>query len=341
MRRRHALGTVLGSVLAGTGAGSRAAVAQEFRLFRIGTGGPSGTYFAIGGALADALSSPPGSRPCRIEEGGCGIPGLIAIAQSTAGSVANVDGLQKGTFESAFVQSDVAADAFAARGAFAGTPAATRLRLIASLYPETVHLLARADSGIASVRDLKGRRVALDEPGSGTLVDARLVLAAFGLSESDLAPVYVKHAPALALMRKGGIDAMFVVGGDPMAPVAEAIADIGARLVPIDGAPIEALLKRERFLMSATIEPELYPGQAAIPTIAVAAQWLVTDGLSDELGFALTRVLFDPETLARLAERHPQGRRISLATALSAASVPLHRGAERFYRERGVLSADQ
>jgi hypothetical protein len=123
MRRRDLLALALsGAVVA------RAPVAQEPRLFRIGTGGPSGTYFAIGGALADALSAPPGTRPCREGETGCGIPGLIAVAQSTAGSVANVQGLLAATFESAFVQSDIAADAFAGRGAFASRPPATRPR---------------------------------------------------------------------------------------------------------------------------------------------------------------------------------------------------------------------
>ena len=149
--------------------------AQEMSFFRIGTGGTAGTYYPIGGLLANAISAPPGSRAC--EDGGaCGVPGLVASALASNGSVANVNAIEGGTLESGFVQGDVAAWAQTGTGIWDGKPAAEKLRAIANLYPESIHLVASKESGIASVADLKGKRVSLDEPGSGTLVDAQIIL---------------------------------------------------------------------------------------------------------------------------------------------------------------------
>ena len=190
------------------------AVAQDMSFFRIGTGGTAGTYYPIGGLLANAISNPPGSRPC--EEGGsCGVPGLVASALSANGSVANINAIAGGTLESGFAQSDVATWAYTGTGIWDGKPAVEKLRAIANLYPESIHLVASAGSGINSVADLKGKRVSLDEPGSGTLVDARVILEGYGLSEADISPEFLKPDQAADRMRDGAMDAFFFVGGYP------------------------------------------------------------------------------------------------------------------------------
>jgi uncharacterized protein len=334
---RAILALALLGLLAGAGAAQGPA---EMRLFRIGTGGPSGVYYAIGSILADALSYPPGTPPCRPDEAGCGIPGMIAVAQSTAGSVANIEALRTGRVESAFAQADIAYAAIKAEGNFAEASPAEELRAIASLYPETLHLVVHPQSGITEIAELRGKRVAVDERGSGTLVEVQLVLAAVGLSEADIEPVYVKHGPALAMMREDELDAMFVVGGDPMPPVMEAVRQLGAALVPLDGPTIEALLEEKPFLVPAVIAEGTYPGLPDIATIAVRAEWLVSAELDEETAYGLTRVLFDPVTQARLTESHAQGRRISLSTALTGLAAPLHPGAERYYRDEGVIRVD-
>ena len=164
-----------------------AASAQDMAFFRIGTGGTAGTYYPIGGLLANAISAPPGSRAC--EDGGaCGVPGLVASAVASNGSVANVNAIMGGALESGFAQGDVAAWAYTGTGIWEGQPKAEKLRAIANLYPESIHLVATQASGIKSVADLRGKRVSLDEPGSGTLVDAQLILAAAGLAEGDVKP---------------------------------------------------------------------------------------------------------------------------------------------------------
>jgi TRAP transporter TAXI family solute receptor len=312
--------------------------AQSTRFLRIGTGGVTGTYLVIGGALAGALSSPEGLRSCPEAEGPCGVPGLIALAVTTAGSVANVAGLLNRDFESAFAQADIAFWAWRGVGPFEGKPPATSLRTLANLYPETFHLVAATESGIDGVAALRGKRVALDEPGSGTLVDARLLLEAFGLAETDLEPFYIKGGAALAGLREGKLDALIAVGGEPMPMVVEAINRSGAKLVPVTGPEVAELARAFPFITQRTVPAGTYGDLPAVPTLAVGAQWLTTDVLEDELAYDLVRVLFAPRTLERLKEAHPRGAEIQLGTATKALAVPLHPGAERFYRERSVLS---
>jgi len=159
--------------------------AQDINFFTIGTGGTSFTYYPVGGVIANAISKPPGSRECG-EGGSCGVDGLIASAVSSRGSVDNINAILSGLRDSGFAQSDVAFWAYTGTGTREGEEPATDLRTIAALFEEHIHLVAMADSGINSVADLAGKRVSLDEPGSGTYVDANLILGAGGLSQDDI-----------------------------------------------------------------------------------------------------------------------------------------------------------
>ncbi|SNB68557.1 hypothetical protein SAMN07250955_106209 [Arboricoccus pini] len=318
---------------------SRGQDASTTTFFRIGTGGVSGAYFAVGSALASALSDPPGSPPCRRQDE-CGIEGLVATAQTSAGSVANVGDLASGVVESAFVQSDVAFMATQGKGPFKAGPVGD-LRALAAFYTESLHLVLRAGLEAKSIAEaLHGRRVALDEEGSGTLLQARFLLEASGLNEKDLKPFYVKPAAALAMLGEGRLDAMLVTGGVPMPPVAEAISSKAATLLPIEGKAIDSLLQRYPFLTRTIIPASAYGLAADTPSIGVTAQWLVSDKLSDAMAFNLVRVLFTKRTMDILAKSHPRGADITPANAFSGLAVPLHPGALRFYREQGLAPAD-
>jgi uncharacterized protein len=312
------------------------APAQEMRFFRIGTGGVAGTYYPIGGLIADIISNPPGARPC--EKGGsCGVPGLVAIAQSSNGAVANVDAIEYGALESGFAQSDVAHWAYTGTGIYQGDGKVENLRAIANLYPESIHIVARLGSGIESVRDLKGKRVSLDEPGSGTLVDARIILDAFGLSEADLTAHYVKPSRASAMMDEGQLDAFVIVAGYPTGSVSELCASAGCELVPIEGPEIDALLERYPFFAKDTIPAHTYPGVGQTETVSVGAQWLVGAEVDDDLVYGITKALWHDNARKLLDDGHSKGRAITLETALDGVAVPLHPGAERYYREVGLI----
>jgi TRAP transporter TAXI family solute receptor len=312
------------------------AKAQEMRFFRIGTGGVAGTYYPIGGLIADIISNPPGARPCD-KGGSCGVPGLVAIAQSSNGSVGNVNAIHAGALESGFAQSDVAYWAYTGTGIYEGQEKVDNLRAIANLYPESLHLVARKGAEIASIKDLKGKRVSLDEPGSGTLVDARIVLDAFGLSEDDLEVDYIKPSPAVAKIRDNQLDAFLIVAGYPTGSVVELASSVGAELVPIEGPEIDKLLETYEFFTRDEIPAGTYEGIRATPTISVGAQWLVAEEVEEDLVYGITQALWHENARKLLDAGHAKGRSITLETAVEGIGIPLHPGAERFYREAGLI----
>jgi uncharacterized protein len=312
------------------------ALANEPVFFRIGTGGVNGSYYPVGVLVGSAISQPPGSRSC--EDGGsCGVPNLVALAQSSSGSVENVRDIQSGKVPSGFAQADVANAAFTGTGAFAGAPPLTKLRALANLYPEQIHLVVRTGAAIESVGDLKGHRVSLDEPGSGTLIDARILLEAYGLTEGDVIAEYLAIGPAATLMQRGELDAFFVVAGVPSRVVAELTDPGAAALKPVAGAEIDDVLARHRFFSRSRIAAGSYEGQPAVDTIAVGAQWIISADVPDDLAYAICKSLWNDSTRELLEKGHPQGRHIRVATALDGIAIPLHPGAERCYRELGVL----
>ena len=297
------------------------ASAQQF--FRIGTGGTAGTYYPIGGMIANAVSQP---------------GKIVATAQASNGSLANVNAVAGGSLESGFSQSDVATWAQKGTGIFEGKPNIPELRLIANLYPETVHVVVKKGSGIKSVADLKGKRVALDEPGSGTLVNARLILAAYGVKETDIKPEYIKPNQAGDKMKDGALDAFFFVGGAPAGAISElASSGAGIELLPIDGPQAEGLRMASPFFANDNIPAGTYKDVAAVATLSVGAQWVTSAKVDTETVYQITKALYGDAAQKTLAAGHAKGKFINLQNAVKGAGIPFHPGAERFYKEAGVL----
>lgn len=331
-------GGFLGLALVLLAAFGSPALAQDSSptFFRIGTGGVNGTYYPIGAIIGNAISNPAGSRPC--EAGGsCGVPNLIALAVSSNGSVANVEAIARGELDSGFAQADVVHQAYYGTGPFADREPLTDLRVIASLFAERMQIVARQDAGIASIADLAGKRVSLDEPGSGTLLLARGLLEAHGMSESDVVAEYIKPGPAASLMRRGELDAFIIVAGVPTNAVADLLRAELAVLVPVAGTQTDALLAERPFLSRAPIPAGTY-GHASlkVDSIGVGAQWVVNAAVPEERVYAICKALWNDATRTLLDGGHPAGRQIRLETALDGVDVPLHPGAERCYAELGV-----
>ncbi len=300
-----------------------ATTAQAQQFFRIGTGGTAGTYFPVGGMVANVISQ----------------PGKIAsTAQSSAGSVANVNAIASGAIESGFSQADVATWAYTATGVWQGRPAVSGLRLIANLYPESVHIVARKGAGIRSVADLKGKRVALDEPGSGTLLNARSILAAYGLKDADLRAEYIKPNQAGDKLKDGALDAFFFTGGAPAGAIAElASAGAGIELVPIDGPQADAIRKASGFFAPDVIPADTYKGLPAVRTLAVGAQWVTSDKVDANLVYEIVKKLYSADGQKAMGAGHAKGKYITKENAVQGAGIPFHPGAERFYKEIGAL----
>ena len=322
------------AALAVAAASSAPAAQEDVRHFRIATGPTAGTYFPIGALLAGIISDPEGGRACG-EGGSCGVPGLIAVAQATDGSVANLAAIASGRFPSALAQADVVHWAYAGEGPLAGQGENTALRAIANLYPESVHLIARRGSGISSVSDLIGRAVSLDTAGSGTRADADLILAAFGLSEDDIQPIYASLGRAADMIEAGEIDALFFVGGYPAQGIS-ALADQDLiTLVPIDGPEAQALRESHPFFSPDRIPGDAYAGVEGVDTLSVGAQWVVGAAEPEDLVYAIAAALWHPENRRLLDAGHAKARLIRPETALSGITIPLHPGAARYYGELG------
>jgi uncharacterized protein len=333
IKRRSAL---LAGALGAAGLAAPPLRAQDITFFRILTGGTVGTYFPIGGLIANAISNPPGSRPCN-DGGSCGVPGLVATAVASNGSVANAAAIGAGTAQSGFVQSDVAYWAFTGTAIYDGRPKIDTLRAIANLYPESFQLVVRRGAGIKSVGDLRGKRMSLDEPGSGTLVDARLILAAYGLSEKDLKAEYLPAQQVADKLKEGAIDGFFSVSGWPQSAVADLAATVGIDLVPISGPPAEKLIQQYSFFSADEIPDDAYKGVSGVKTVSVHALWVTSSKQPEDLIYKITAALWNPNTRKLLDSGHSKGRSIQLETATVGLGIPLHEGAEKFYREKGVL----
>lgn len=361
-RRRFFIASAVGAAAALLAGTPFAAALDELQFFRIGTAGTTGTYFEIGGVLASALSKAPGTRDC--EHGGsCGVPGLVAIAQATQGSVQNVIEVSTGQLEAALAQSDISYWSYvgtttsAHRCAAAKEDAAARnnggtavprskgplknLRAIASLYPEAIHIVVRADSSIRALRDLRGKRVALGEPESGTLADARLVLEAAGLNECDMKPEYLRLSDAADALAEGRIDAFFMVSGYPVPAITDVAATVPIRLVSLSPEAIERLVRKYTFIGLDAIPAGTYPNiDEATKTVSTRALLIVREDLADDLVYAITKALWSDATKRLLDAAHPIGKRIRLANAFDGVAIPFHPGAVRLYREMQMTPPD-
>jgi TRAP transporter TAXI family solute receptor len=261
---------------------------------------------------------------------------LVAVSQSSHGSVANIEAIATGQVDSGFAQSDVAYWAYTGTTIYLETGKVSGIRAITSLYPESIHLVARKGSNIRSVLDLAGKRVSLDEQGSGTLVDSRLILTAFGLEEKDLQAFYMKPIPAIEKMKIGALDAFFIVAGYPANAVVELAKTAGAELIPIEGPEIDLLIDKYGFLTRSFIPDGTYEGIGEVNTISVGAQWIISETVDEELVYNITKALWTDTSQQLLRAGHPKGREITLKTALDGIAIPLHPGAERFYKEAGL-----
>ena len=234
-------------------------------------------------------------------------------------------------------QADIAHWAHTGTGLFGDQGAIANLRAVANLYPESLHIVVHGSAGIKNIADLQGKRVSLGERSSGTLVDAKAVLAAYGLDENDVEPIYLKAGASSLMMRSGELDAFFFVGGYPVTAITELARDVEIGLVAVDGAPADHLVADYPFFAKSAIPAGVYNGIGATRTISIGAQLLVSADVDDDLVYGITRALWHKNTRRLLDGGHAKGREVRLETALVGIAIPLHRGAERYYREVSLI----
>ncbi|MFQ5935675.1 MAG: TAXI family TRAP transporter solute-binding subunit, partial [Acidiferrobacterales bacterium] len=297
--------------------------AQQMKFFKIASGSAGGTYFPMAGIIANAVSNPPGSRPCE-KRGSCGVPGLVAIAMSANGSVANVNSIQSGAVESGFVQSDVTYWAYTGTGVFDGKAAMKKLRVIANLYPEHIHVVVRKESPYKKVTDLKGKRIGIGLQASGAKVGAVLILEAHGMKENvDYKAEYLNSKQSIDRIRDNQLEAMITVTGYPQSAVSELCSTMGCRLIPIAQAEADKVKKKAPFYYDEKIPAGVYEGVTSdVKTVAVGAQWLVSADIDDGLVYGITKALWNKNTRKLLDNGHAKGKVVRQETALDAIGIP-------------------
>ena len=310
--------------------------AQDTKVIRIGAGPTGVTDFPFGGLIANAISNPPGSRDCD-RGGSCGVPGLIAVAQTTADVMDNLRAVARGDLEMGLAPADVAVWAIRGTGAFRDQEPLSNLRVLARLYPENVHLIVRKDSPIKAITDLKGKRVAMGPQGSGTAATAKFILSAYGVKWSGVRMKYMDFSAMADAFAKGTVDAAFMVSGAPTLAVEDIAARTPIKLVPISGAVADKLAQTFPFYSRGVIPAGTYAGQAAVETVDVGAVLVSRDTMDPELAYGVVRAIWHERNVALFHAGHPRGKLMDKSLAARDLGVPIQTGADRYYIQNNLM----
>ena len=297
------------------------ATAQAETFISIATGGTSGTYYPLGGDIANLFNTT--------------IEGINANAQATGGSAENLRLINSGDAELGTVQNDVSAYAYEGIDSFDGEVINT-FSVITSLYPEVIQLVARTDAGIEKIEDLKGKRVSVGAAGSGTYFNAIHLLAAAGMTLDDIDEQFLSFAESGDAAKNRQIDAFFCTAGIPNAAITELASGSGTKVIALSEETVTNLLATKPFYVDFTIPGGTYPGMDEdIRTVAITALLVCTNDLDEDLVYQMTKNLYEKgEELLT----HAKKTEITLETALDGiGTLPLHPGAEKYYKEVGLI----
>jgi len=304
-----------------------AAGRSETKFVTIGTGGVTGVYYPTGGAISRMVNAKPDY-------------GIRATVESTGGSVFNINAVLSGDLDFGVAQSDRQFQAYNGLAEWSEMGAQKDLRAVFSIHPESITLMASMDSGITSVADLAGKRVNIGNPGSGQLQNSRDVLAAFGLSESDVRAEQVKAVEAPGLLQDGRIDAFFYTVGHPNGNITESTSGrIKVMIVPIEGPEVDALLAEFSYYAASRIPASLYPSAAnttsTVNSVGVKATFVTSADVDEDIVYAITKEVFD--NFEAFKSLHPAYQVLTKEDMLTGLSAPIHPGALRYYEEAGLV----
>ena len=318
---KRMLVVLLAAAMVGLAGGSAPVLAADANI-SLGTGGMSGTYYPLGVSIAKVWSA-------------AGI-GLNVGAEATGGSVENARHIKSKSMEVGFVESLIAEWAYKGEEMFKGNKV-ENIRGLISLYPNTIQTVVKANSGIKSFADLKGKKVSCGIQGSSSVLNIKIVLEAYGVPFSDIKAQYLSYGPAMELLKDGQVDAVLVDAGAPNSAIIDISTQHKIKILSIDREKIAKIVKKYPFFSNATVIPKgTYKGvdedvvtTGSLATLCVAAE------MSDDLVYKMTKTLIEKK--ADIAKGHPKGNDIGLKTAVNGFSVPLHPGALKYYKEKGAV----
>ncbi|MGH1541584.1 MAG: TAXI family TRAP transporter solute-binding subunit [Arenicella sp.] len=308
--------------------------AEQTLTFRIGTGGAGGTYYPVGSTIATAISEPEETKSCD-QVAMCGVRGVTATALVTKASVQNVTEVQAGLMESGIV--DAATLHFAYKGIKKfKNDKKEDIRVIANLYPEDLHLVLPKGSKIKGLADLYGKRVGIAQAGSGTQSSVELILASYGIDRSNIEEFELNQTETAKLMAAGKLDAYFYAAGTPVSTISKLAEDSGVELYSFSDEEVRQANKAVPYYIPSTIKAGVYPGvDYDVKTLAVSAMLVTHTNQPEDLIYNIVRTMWGERSRFLFDNGHRKAKVITLDSALNGLDgigVPLHPGAEKFYK---------
>ncbi len=307
-------------------AGAATSVQAQEKFITIGTGGQTGVYYVVGQSI------------CKLVNRGSGEHKLKCTAPSTGGSVANINAIRAGDQDMGVAQSDQQYYALKGLNAFADAGPFEELRAVFSVHPEPFTVVARADSGIKTFDDLKGKRVNIGNPGSGQRATMEVVMAAAGMTASDFSLASeLKATEQAQAMCDNKIDAFVYQVGHPNGSIQEAFSSCDANFVAVEGPYIDKLVEENPFYAKAVIPAALYEGvEADTPTFGVRATFVSSSKVDEDTVYQVVKAVFD--NFDRFKRLHPAFANLKEDEMISLGlSAPLHDGAVKYYKEKGWI----
>lgn len=284
----------------------------------IATGGTGGTYYPLGGGMADHITKN---------------AGITATAQATGASAENIRLLRDKKADIAFTQNDIAEYAAKGSNMFEKDGKIEAFQALGALYDETIQIVVSADSNIKSVADLKGKRVSVGAPGSGTEVNAQQILEVYGLKFEDTQLQRLSFADSAKAIQDGQLDAAFQTAGTPTAAITELAATTGVKIIPIEADKIDAIIAKYPFYVKTTVPANTYQTvPEEVTTVSVKSMLVVRADLSEDLVYKVTKAIFD--NTDKLG--HAKAKEIKMESVLAGVSLPVHPGAKKYFAEKGV-----
>lgn len=296
---------------------------KEVIMISIGTGGTSGTYYPVGGGLAELINKK--------------VEGMYATAEATGASIENARLVSKNELQIGIANSFAVYYARRGEPPFEPNEKLENLVALCTNHPSNTAIVVRADSPYKTIADLRGKVLSIGAPGGTNYVTAMAILEAYGLTEKDFEPRYETFAEAVQSFKEGSIDAAFMQGGMPMASIIDLTSSMECRLLPIEQEYFKKIHEKHPYYVEDVIPAGTYKGiDEDIPSIKVWNIMFTNTEMSEDSIYRILSAWYEPESLEYMRAVHPSQEYMTLEDAPTV-PVPLHPGAERFWKEKGVL----
>lgn len=302
--------------------GATSAALADGKRLTLATGGTSGVYFPLGGAIAQVISTKSDGK-------------FSVTAQATGASGENMRLVQANDVDFAMVQNDVADAAYKGTPPFRPDNKMTDVMAMGRLYPEYLHVVASTDSGVKKLEDFKGKKVSVGARGSGNEVNCRQIFQYFGLDYKNVEPIFLPYGETADQFKDRQLDGFVFTIGTPNPAIQDITTAQSVQFIPVEGAKVDELVGKFPFLVKDAIPAGTYKGQdKPVPTLSVQCILVVNKNMSDDDVYAMTKALY--ENLDDVAKAHNKGTEISVAHAADGITIPFHPGAARYFAEKGI-----